>query len=209
MSEPAKYKRSSADTIRSIVDAARLEFSAKGLEGARIEDIARRSGKTKQLIHHYYGSKEKLYVAVAHSSFQDAVTDILKENYDALPVREAFLLLMTKMFEQYIRLPELGPLMLDENVHGGVHLNRPVLRTWAAPVLEQCKRILHRGAAEGQFRPVADHEMFYAAAMSLATTCFLTGNVVSSYVSFDITSSDGQTRWRDYSFSILLDSLRP
>ena len=51
-------------TISRLLDVARAEFADKGLDGARIDEIARRAGITKQLIYHYYSSKEELFGAV-------------------------------------------------------------------------------------------------------------------------------------------------
>src|SRR3546814_8682468 len=58
--EKAALKRSPQKTIAAILAAANHEFGQHGLEGASMENIARRCGKTKQLIYHYYGSKELL-----------------------------------------------------------------------------------------------------------------------------------------------------
>src|SRR3546814_20456068 len=55
--EKAALKRSPQKTIAAILAAANHEFGQHGLEGASMENIARRCGKTKQLIYHYYGSK--------------------------------------------------------------------------------------------------------------------------------------------------------
>src|SRR3546814_4472121 len=58
-SEKVPAKRSPQNTIAAIVAAAGREFGERGLEGARMENIARRCGKTTQLIYHYYGFKER------------------------------------------------------------------------------------------------------------------------------------------------------
>src|SRR3546814_15666424 len=49
-SEKVPAKRSPQNTIAAIVAAAGREFGERGLEGARMENIARRCGKTKQQI---------------------------------------------------------------------------------------------------------------------------------------------------------------
>src|SRR3546814_5184284 len=67
-SEKVPAKRSPQNTIAAIVAAAGREFGERGLEGARMENIARRCGKTKQLIYHYYGSKERLFADVDRKS---------------------------------------------------------------------------------------------------------------------------------------------
>ncbi|MES2532306.1 MAG: helix-turn-helix domain-containing protein, partial [Pseudomonadota bacterium] len=40
----------------AILAAARAEFSAKGLAGARVNEIAARAGVNKQLLYYYFGN---------------------------------------------------------------------------------------------------------------------------------------------------------
>jgi TetR/AcrR family transcriptional regulator len=56
-------------TRAAILDAAEREFAQHGLEAARTEEIAARSGVTKGMIYHYFGSKEKLYEAALKQVF--------------------------------------------------------------------------------------------------------------------------------------------
>ena len=44
--------------------AARAEFAAKGFDGATIRGIATAAGVDPALVHHYFGSKDKLFLAV-------------------------------------------------------------------------------------------------------------------------------------------------
>ncbi|MGW4714198.1 TetR/AcrR family transcriptional regulator [Nocardia sp. NPDC004260] len=58
----ADERRRDAERSRqALLDAALDEFSAKGFDGARIQDIAARAGVNKQLIAYYFGGKENLY----------------------------------------------------------------------------------------------------------------------------------------------------
>lgn len=52
------------DTERRILAAARKEFIAKGLGGARMQAVATAAGVNKALLHYYYRSKENLYQKV-------------------------------------------------------------------------------------------------------------------------------------------------
>src|SRR5580765_322710 len=47
-----------------IVAAATDEFAARGFKGASMDAIAARTDTTRALINYYFGSKEKLYLAV-------------------------------------------------------------------------------------------------------------------------------------------------
>jgi TetR/AcrR family transcriptional regulator len=51
-------------TEEIIFDAAAVVFVEKGLDGARMQDIADRAGINKSLLHYYYRSKDKLFDAV-------------------------------------------------------------------------------------------------------------------------------------------------
>lgn len=47
----------------TILAAARLEFAAGGYDGATIRGIAARAGVDPALVHHYFGTKERLFEA--------------------------------------------------------------------------------------------------------------------------------------------------
>jgi AcrR family transcriptional regulator len=54
---------------KAILDSAEREFGALGYAGARIERIAATAGVNKQLVFHYFGSKDGLYVAAVNALF--------------------------------------------------------------------------------------------------------------------------------------------
>jgi TetR/AcrR family transcriptional regulator len=53
----------SSETRTRILDAALGEFSALGLAGARMDQIAAAAGVNKALLYYHFDSKEKLYIA--------------------------------------------------------------------------------------------------------------------------------------------------
>lgn len=62
-------QRDAERTRAKIMAAARDEFAAHGLAGARIEAIAKRAGIAKQLIYHYFSGKEALFEATLTSKY--------------------------------------------------------------------------------------------------------------------------------------------
>jgi len=62
--------RDAARTRKKIMEAARDEFAARGFAGARIESIARRAGLSKQLLYHYFVSKEALFEETLESKYE-------------------------------------------------------------------------------------------------------------------------------------------
>src|ERR671915_1210697 len=58
----ATATRQTAEERReSIVDAALVEFAAKGLDGPSTEDIARRAGISQPYVFRLFGTKKKLF----------------------------------------------------------------------------------------------------------------------------------------------------
>ena len=51
------------DTRDAILSAARSAFAEKGFDGASIRQIAGAAGVDPALVHHYFGTKEKLFLA--------------------------------------------------------------------------------------------------------------------------------------------------
>ena len=55
----------SEDTRAAILAAARTAFGERGYEGASIRDIASRAGVDGALVHHYFGTKQQLFIAAS------------------------------------------------------------------------------------------------------------------------------------------------
>ena len=60
-------------TEEQILEAAKKVFRAKGMQGARMQEIADEAGINKALLHYYFRNKEKLFMAV----FADAFLQIM------------------------------------------------------------------------------------------------------------------------------------
>ncbi|WP_320670544.1 TetR/AcrR family transcriptional regulator [Patulibacter defluvii] len=61
---PEVRRRDADRTREALLDAAKVEFAAKGLAGARVSEIAARAGVNKQLISYYFGGKAGLHQAL-------------------------------------------------------------------------------------------------------------------------------------------------
>lgn len=51
------------DTRGRVLAAARETFAERGFDGATVRDVAARAGVDPALVHHYFGSKQRLFVA--------------------------------------------------------------------------------------------------------------------------------------------------
>ena len=65
MSSPTRYRRLSPGERREqILDAANTLFAERGYEDVLVEDIARAAGVTRGLVHHYFGGRKDVYIAL-------------------------------------------------------------------------------------------------------------------------------------------------
>ena len=62
------------DTRARVLQAARTSFGERGFDGATIREIALRAGVDPALVHHYFGSKQQLFVAAMELPFDVTLT---------------------------------------------------------------------------------------------------------------------------------------
>ncbi|ABE36534.1 bacterial regulatory s, tetR family protein [Paraburkholderia xenovorans LB400] len=197
-------------TIARLLKEARRAFSAHGLAGARIDDIARAAGVTKQLVYHYFTSKEALFASVLDESAQDVLADLLALELDHLPPVDGLRVLLRHGFDQYRRDPTLGSLAQESlrfHEHHACATQRNRFVDLAPALVAQMERILLRGIASGDFRSGVDARMFYAASALLTTGGFTNHYTVSAVAGFDTTSADGAVAWREYSIDFVLSTV--
>lgn len=206
----APRKNDSRATVRRILDAASAEFAVNGVEGARIDEIAKRAGVTKQLVYYYYGSKDHLYEAVLDAASDEAVSPLLTDCYDHMAPCDAVYLLFSRIFDQYRDRPELAAMTLDQNLHGCAHIStRSKLRRGTREVVAIFAALLQRGVASGDFRAGIDPQRFFATAFVILTGCFFSGRTMSTYIDLDMTSAAGVELWRASSLDFILSALAP
>jgi AcrR family transcriptional regulator len=60
---PAGRRPGQNETKDAILDAARRQFASQGYDGATVRSIAAEAGVNAALLHHFYGTKQQLFVA--------------------------------------------------------------------------------------------------------------------------------------------------
>jgi AcrR family transcriptional regulator len=64
MSPPPHSRLDPAERRDQILDTANTLFAERGYEEVSIEDIAKEAGITRGLIHHYFGGRKEVYIAL-------------------------------------------------------------------------------------------------------------------------------------------------
>ena len=138
-----------------ILLAARTEFAAYGLAGARVDRIAEKSGVNKAMIYYHFGSKEKLYQEVISyhlSRIADFIGDASTEAADP----EQMLGKISDFYQDMLlQSADFRPIFLRELAEGGGRLKDAFALVFAEKGIQyKMKAIIDRGKKEGVFRNV-------------------------------------------------------
>jgi AcrR family transcriptional regulator len=151
-----KPKAPEANRAR-ILAAATTEFASRGFEGASMDAIAARTQTTRALINYYFGSKERLYLAVlerVYAEIREAENELELEHLT--PV-DAIRRIVEFTYDYYVEHEYFVRLVVAENQAKGRHMKRfPSLRTVNRPIVDMLGAVIARGQAEGTFRPDLD-----------------------------------------------------
>ncbi len=176
-----KPKMPEANRAR-ILAAAIAEFASNGFEGASMDAIAARTQTTRGLINYYFGSKERLYLAVlerVYAEIRDAERGL---ELDDLPPAEAMRRIVDFTYDYYVEHEYFVRLVVAENQARGRHMKRfPSLRTLNRPIVDTLGRVIARGQAEGTFRrdvdPIDVHMAIAALGMFNVTNQYTFGTL--------------------------------
>jgi AcrR family transcriptional regulator len=151
-----KPKAPEANRAR-ILAAATSEFASRGFKGASMDAIAARTQTTRALINYYFGSKERLYLAVlerVYAEIREAENELELEHLT--PV-DAIRRIVEFTYDYYVEHEYFVRLVVAENQAKGRHMKRfPSLRTVNRPIVDMLGAVIARGQAEGVFRPDVD-----------------------------------------------------
>jgi len=169
VSRPSKVIRNPQASRARILDAARIEFVSYGLSGGRVDRIAEQSGVNKNLIYHYFGSKDALYLAVLERIYADLRVRQQDQHLRGLPPVEGMRRLVSNTFDHFVATPDLIRLMSIENIHYGEHLKTSSsTKSLYSGLLDTIRILLKRGQQEGVFRANVDAVDLYLSISGLA-----------------------------------------
>jgi AcrR family transcriptional regulator len=203
---PAERRRLDPDRTRqAILDAAHDEFVEKGLDGARVDAIAARTHSVKRMIYYYFGSKEDLFLAVLERAYAGIRTAEARLDLDRLEPLEAMRRMAEFTFDYHDAHPDFARLISIENINQGRFVARSErIQGINITVLDQVRRILARGEAEGSIRPGLDPIDVHLMLSSLSF--YRVSNRYTFGVLFgrDITAPEAGKSYRDFVIEAVL-----
>ncbi|MET0542712.1 MAG: TetR family transcriptional regulator [Variovorax sp.] len=210
-SEPATAPRP-RDAIRTkarILECAFDEFARHGYDGARVDRIVKTAGVNISLVYQYFGSKEKIFIAVMEQAY-----DLMRASHRDFDVRDlepeaAMESLLRRTFHIFIDHPELISLLNSENVHSGRHIAKSEhIRVLYNPLLDTIRMVLDRGAAAGVFRPDVDAEALFISMNGMGYFYLSNRFTLGVILGRDLMTRKSLARHEDHIVSVMLGYLK-
>jgi AcrR family transcriptional regulator len=111
-------------TRAAILDAATQEFTANGLNGARVDAIAQRARVNKRMIYHYFGGKDGLYLAVLEAAYEAIRVAELELHLTDRDPADGMRELVLFTWRYFLAHPEFLSLLGTENLNKASYLKR-------------------------------------------------------------------------------------
>src|SRR4249919_1928235 len=206
----ASRRRDPAATRTKLLTAARREFASRGLAGARVDEIAARAGVNKQLVYHYFGDKDALYLAVLEWVYEEIRAQERKLNLEGLPPKQAIKRLIEASFDHLAAHPDFIVLLNDENRGGARHVRGSrKLEAMHSPLVSLVSTILSEGVRAGVFRKGINPVHLYISIAGLSYFYFSNTPTLSAIFGKDFSSPTARKARRKHVVDLVLQSLRP
>src|SRR5690349_12065993 len=195
---------------RDIVAVATTEFAQRGYGSARVDAIAARTRTSKRMIYYYFGSKERLYLAVLEAAYSSIRRQESTLDLEHQPPEQALATLVASTFDYYHAHPEFVRLVMNENIMDGVHMKRSkAIGTLNLTVIDAVRRILARGQKTGVFRRGIDPIELHMTISALGIFNVANRATFSTIFKRDMSSPKALATRRDEIVKMILQHVRP
>jgi AcrR family transcriptional regulator len=165
-----KWQRDPEGMRQRILEAAKQEFAAHGLAGARVDRIAANADANKRMLYYHVGNKEDLYLEVLERAYEKIRAEERTLDLEHLDPPEAIARLIDFTWNYFLRNPEFLALLNTENLARAKHLKRSTkVKSMHSPFVEMIRTVVTRGVESGDFRVAVDPVQLY---ISIAGLCF-------------------------------------
>ncbi|NTU94053.1 MAG: TetR/AcrR family transcriptional regulator [Chlorobiaceae bacterium] len=170
-------------TEQLILRNAEQIFYLRGFDGARMQEIADRSGINKALVHYYYRSKARLFDAVFVAALQRLLPPLVGVLNSEMALEKKIDAFVEAYFSMVSSHPFMPGFVIQE-----MHRNPAVFRKFAGESglldLGKLNRQLEAGVAEGRYRNIAV-EQFVINLLAFCAFPFIARQAIQAFGAFD------------------------
>ncbi len=192
-----------------ILHFAAEEFAKKGYDGARVDEIVRRCKVSKNLIYHYFHSKEALFIAVLETAYAS-----LRQRQEAMGLEtsdpvEGISKLVIQTFRYWNEARDFIAYLNSENLYQAKHIRKSNFITSTYPgLIENIRDLLARGEKQGIFRSGVDPIQLYISISALAYHFFSNQSTFSVIFGKDFSGANVLRLRLEHTVELVLGYLR-
>ncbi|WP_457617599.1 TetR/AcrR family transcriptional regulator [Lutibacter sp.] len=166
-----------------ILKAAKHIFQHKGMEGARMQEIADEAGINKAMLHYYYRSKKQLFEAVFKRAFSMLAPQLNEVLNSDLSICEKIRDFSNNYISFVIKHPYLPNFIIQE-LNRSPEFIQKLLTEKHFPNIEKFRNQVDKKIAEGIIRPIKAEQLFINI-MALNIFPFIGAPLLKSFIDID------------------------
>lgn len=145
-------------TKEKIVQAARRVFIRKGMDGARMQEIADEAGINKALLHYYFHSKQQLFDEVFYGALKQMIPVVILIFKEDKPFFDKIEAIVTQYDATMSANPFLPQFVISEINRDPEQLSRFMADQGLD--FEAVEKMINREVAAGRIRPITLPHLF-------------------------------------------------
>lgn len=147
------------DTEEQILDAAKEVFQKKGMDGARMQEIADKAGINKAMLHYYYRSKQLLFEAVFSNAFALLAPQMNKILNDDSSIEDK-VRSFTNNYISFIAKHPYLPNFIIQELNRNPSFFEQLQENAAFPTLEKFEKQVALEIEQGMLKPIGGKQLF-------------------------------------------------
>lgn len=171
------------DTEGQILDAAKEVFQKKGMDGARMQEIADEAGINKALLHYYYRSKQLLFEAVFSNVFSLLAPQLNKILNDDSSIEDKVKNFTSNYISFMSKHPYLPNFIIQE-MNRNPRFFENIQQNAAFPTFEKFNRQVAEEVEKGNLKPI-DGDQLFINIISLNIFPFVASPLIKGFLKID------------------------
>ena len=191
-----------------ILEAAKEEFAAHGLAGARVDRIAAKAGANKRMLYYHVGKKDELYLTVLEAAYEKIRAEERGLDLEHLDPPQAIERLIHFTWNYFLKNPEFLALLNTENLAKARHLKRSTkVKSMHSPFVEMIRTVVRRGVESGDFPAAVDPVQLYISIAALSFFYLSNGATLGVIFGRDLLNSEAKDERLEHMVALVLAAL--
>jgi TetR/AcrR family transcriptional regulator, upper aerobic nicotinate degradation pathway regulator len=190
---------SESRTRKAILTAAISVFAKHGYDGGSIDKITRLAKTHDRMIYYYFGSKEKLFIAVLESAYRQMAEAERTLMLDRTAPVAALRVFIDFVWRYYQTHPEFIALLNAENMQRGKHIAKSAKAAEYSFVgISLLESVLSSGVMQGIFRPNVAARDVYLLMASMGYFYLSNRYTLSTFLAESTQTPAALDRWQNF-----------